>query len=88
MPYVQQNVRDFYDPVLDELIQKLTMVDTPPGDLNYIVSRLLGAAYKQHPSYETVNLLIGALTCAALEFYARIARPHEHVKHMVNGDVY
>lgn len=39
-------------------------------------------------SYQTINACIGALECAKLELYRRIAAPYENQKIVDNSDVY
>lgn len=62
---------------------------TKGGELNYQISKLLNdfVAMKQL-NYSTINEAIGALECAKLEFYARVARPYEELKAKANGEIY
>jgi hypothetical protein len=39
-------------------------------------------------SYKNINQAIGALECAKLELYRRVAAPYEDKKALINGDVY
>lgn len=59
------------------------------GELNYQISRLLNdfIAMKQL-NYAAINEAMGALECAKLEFYARVARPYEELKAKQNGEVF
>jgi hypothetical protein len=67
-----------------------------PGELNYKLTRecvhYMDAQTKSsgmaEPSYAIIAEAIGALECAKLELYARIARPYEDRKRVENGDVY
>ena len=60
-----------------------------PGDLNYEITALMDK-YIQGVglSYQTINNLVGALDCAKMELYRRIAAPYEDIKIRENGDVY
>lgn len=59
------------------------------GEINYLVSCLISEFFAlKGTNYETINTAIGALECAKLELYRRIAAPYEDVKLAENGDVY
>ena len=60
-----------------------------PGEVNFLVTALLDECIKVWGlSYGTVNSLVGALECAKLELYRRVAAPYEDVKIKENGDVF
>lgn len=62
---------------------------TQPGQLNYCVSVLMDDYIeKTGLNYKTLNDLVGALECAKMELYRRIAIPYENKKIEDNGDVY
>lgn len=62
---------------------------TKGGELNYQVSKLLNDFVAMKGlSYATVNEFIGALECAKLEAYRRLAAPYEDQKARDNGEVY
>ena len=59
------------------------------GELNYLVTRLCDAfLMRTGLSYKNINQAIGALECAKLELYRRVASPYEDRKAIQNGDVY
>ncbi len=60
------------------------------GELNYLISRLIDAylARADGVRYARLNEAVGALECAKLELYRRIAAPYEDAKRAQNGDVY
>ena len=62
------------------------------GELNYCLTQLcldyLDTHWKTREKYEAINQVIGALECAKLEFYRRLAAPYEDKKIKENGDVY
>lgn len=60
------------------------------GELNFVITSLV-LDYVQglsHTSYASINDVIGALECAKLELYRRLAAPYEDKKIEENGDVY
>jgi hypothetical protein len=81
MPYVTEEAR-----------KRLDQGGKPEsaGELNYAITRivddyLLG---KGGIRYAHLNEVIGALECAKLELYRRVAAPYEDQKIMETGDVY
>jgi hypothetical protein len=63
---------------------------TSSGELNFaITSLVLDYVNGIRPlSYSSINDAIGALECAKLELYRRLASPYEDKKIKENGDVY
>jgi hypothetical protein len=61
-----------------------------PGELNYAITRLVDEYLidKGPMRYAHVNEVIGAMECAKLELYRRIAAPYEDRKIAEMGDVY
>lgn len=58
------------------------------GELNYCVTRLMIEYCHDNLSYDDINDVIGAVECAKMEFYRRVAIPYENKKMKENGDVY
>jgi len=60
------------------------------GELNYAITRLVDdfLARKGGLRYAQLNEVIGALECAKLELYRRLAAPYEDQKLSETGDVY
>lgn len=80
MPYVKQTQRQF----LAEGCSPLTS-----GELNYLITETVWLFMRERGiTYDTINTCIGALECAKLELYRRIAAPYETDKQRDNGDVY
>lgn len=80
MPYLEKAVRAS----LEE-----GRVPGEAGELNYLVTKLCDAfLMKTGLSYKNINQAIGALECAKLELYRRIASPYEDDKARLNGEVY
>lgn len=81
MPYIPQYRRA-------EILSRAMDPETP-GDINYLISALCNAFLATAGvNYTNVNTLVGALECAKLELYRRIAVPYEDEKIRANGDVY
>lgn len=60
-----------------------------PGALNFLITREIKDYLDTHGlSYQTINDIIGALSCCQQEFYRRVAVPYEEEKIKINGDVY
>lgn len=59
-----------------------------PGELNYLISKMINSYLQDRVSYTSINEVIGVLECAKLELYRRIAAPYEDKKLKANGDVY
>lgn len=82
MPYIHTFRRKDIEPVCSDDAN-----DT--GELNFQITCLLQEYLSAHgTSYATINDIMGALEAAKLEFYRRIAAPHEDRKIGENGDVY
>lgn len=78
MPYIKEQDRRFAknNPV-------------GPGELNFSITHLIDRYLRREGvCYSTLNEVIGALECAKLELYRRIAAPYEDRKIQENGDVY
>ena len=88
MPYIKQARRKKLDPKFMSLIEHIEYNDITAGDLNYIITRIIYAIWHRGSNYETINSIVGALDCAKLEFYRRIAAPYEDIKIEENGNVY
>lgn len=81
MPYITLDARTRLD--------KGAKPETP-GELNYAITRLVDEYLIQKGGirYTHVNEVIGALECAKLELYRRVAAPYEDQKLSETGDVY
>jgi hypothetical protein len=59
------------------------------GDLNYTITHLLIEYWQSCGSrYQQINDIIGALECAKLEFYRKLASKYEDQRVLQNGEVY
>lgn len=61
-----------------------------PGELNYVITQVCDDYIASYGGvrYMVLNEVIGALECAKLEMYRRLAVPYEDQKLAENGDVY
>ena len=80
MPYIKQERRD-----------AIASGDAPKdaGELNFALTSIVDK-YLQNKGlrYAHINEVVGALECAKLELYRRIAIPYEDQKIKESGDVY
>jgi len=86
MPYIDNEQRVKIDPLVEQLRDILSSM----GDLNYTITRLCDAylSTEEGIRYSRLNDLVGALECAKLELYRRVAAPYEDKKAQENGDAY
>lgn len=64
-----------------------TQIKTP-GELNYAITEIILDYADNHPGYQGINDVLGALEGAKLEFYRRYVAKYEDEKIQENGDVY
>lgn len=85
MPYIIPQRRPQLDP-----LGKVSKAQNA-GELNFQITRIVDAYLEDAVvplNYADINEAIGALECAKLELYRRIAVPYEDEKRATNGDVY
>lgn len=87
MPYIKPEQRTPLDPLIDQLCAALP-AENFAGNLNYVVSRLCAGLLARRKNYASINEIVGALECAKLELYRRVASPYEDTKITENGDVF
>lgn len=89
MPYIKQDRRKSIDEVLDPLLDSIRHSQSlvEPGDLNYIITRLIQSYLVIKTNYTRINDVIGVLEAAKMELYRRTAAPYEDEKISKNGDV-
>ena len=86
MPYINKEARNKLSAIKLEYF--IHLVDSP-GELNYLITRLIMAYIKDHgKSYTTMNEVIGVLECCKSELYRRVISSYESEKCAENGDVY
>lgn len=80
MPYIDAGVRESLDGGRKAM---------KGGELNYQISVLLNDFLAMKGlSYATINEFIGALECAKLEAYRKVAADYEDLKEIHNGTVW
>ena len=90
MPYIHPESRRMLDNTINNLIaclERHTALEISVGELNYVVTCLVFAKWRNNTSYSTGNAIIGMLECAKTEFYRRHLAPYEDEKIKQNGDV-
>jgi hypothetical protein len=80
-------------PYITEDEKSMLALGQPPttvGQLTYAITRECNAFMHGRGAtrFTTIAWVMGALFCAALEFYRRRAVPYEETKIAANGDVY
>lgn len=86
MPYITKPKRDTFP--ADKINYLANCVDSP-GELNYLLSQIVGAVLRRWgKSYTSINAIVGVLACLSLELYRRVASPYEDEKCKENGDVW
>ena len=85
MPYITQEERDKIDPLLEPLLNSELLY--MPGNLNYIISRVIHEYISHGICYSILNGAIGVLECAKLELYRIICAPYEDKKRTINGTI-
>ena len=80
-------------PYIDEVARRRLADGGVPescGELNYAITRLVDEYLVRAGGvrYAHINEVIGALECAKLELYRRVAAPYEDAKIEDSGDVY
>ena len=88
MPYIEKKGRDYWDPKITDLREEIERVSPEPGDMNYIITKLLIAWVKDKLKYAKICMVMGTLICVMFEFYRRVAVPYEQKKIDENSDVY
>ena len=84
MPYIKQDDRKLFDEHIDKIAEHLLTL----GELNYCITRICHKWIENRGlRYNSINDVMGALECAKMEAYAKIARPYEEDKIVENGDV-
>ncbi len=81
MPYIKQERRE-------AILAGAAPQDA--GELNFAITVLVDDYLKNKGGikYSYLNEVVGALDCAKLELYRRLAAPYEDKKIEENGDVY
>jgi len=95
MPYIKPEEREFYDNLIENIIDQIFLFGISEfdrndwkGHLNYIISRLCHEVIKKRGlRYHTCNDVIGVLECIKQELYRTVIAPYEDRKRSENGPV-
>ncbi len=87
MPYIDQHRREALAAPIFKLQYELERLGFEEGDLNYVISRLVGFYFQQRRRYFTIARIRGVLANVAEEFYRRMAAPYEDAAIRKNGDI-
>ena len=91
MPYIESSVRPRLDQVAAKAVKELCVHVNGgyhPGELNYVLTKILVGIWQRNHSYRDIALFTGVLENVKQEFYRRVATPYEEKKREENGDVY
>lgn len=87
MPYIKPEDRKKWNDIIyaiEAIVQNIPP-DKLDGELNYLISRIMGQSYT--PGYFNYNRCIGLLECIKQEFYRKKVAPYEDKKIQENGDL-
>ena len=87
MPYIKDDRRAKIDTHVSEVISALRELGWNEGDMNYAISRIVGAAFEEEMRYHTIARVTGVLSNVATEFERRCVAPYEEAACQANGDV-
>lgn len=87
MPYIAPDRRYKFDPSIEELQHQLQELGNVEGDLNYVISRLIGSAFQNETRYHVIARVRGVLKDVGDEFYRRLGGPYEDQAIANNGDI-
>lgn len=86
MPYISIGNRMALDPIIDGLVKRLGAIECRPGDLNYVVTRLVLETLN-HDDYHSLSDCVRVLRDAADEIQRRLLGPYEDGAIKRNGDL-
>lgn len=87
MPYLKETDRNSVD--VNIAMLGIDFIPQNGAELNFVVSTLVNNYLQKNGlNYANVQEMIGALDCAKMEIYRRIAGPYEDQKIEENGDVF
>ena len=93
MPYIKKELRDRLDPYVDQVRAEIncSISKDKPGMRNYSITRIVCETVRvSHSgpwSYDDVERVRAAFSCASAEVYRRVAGPKEDQAAKYNGDM-
>jgi hypothetical protein len=88
MPYIEEKERPPIDLHLEPIINMIADCQLSPGDLNYIITRIVIAEVAGNARYASYEAMLGRLEAVKLEWWRRVMVPYEDRKRDQNGDVF
>jgi len=85
MPYIPPNQRPRLDTVVHQLEAARSL---SPGEMNYLITRLLMVWLPVDPGYADYSRVRAVLQDISDEFYRRLMIPFEDYKIALNGDAF
>lgn len=82
MPYIKQEPRHYLDSII------CRFGDLNPGEIAYVITKLLLKLIGKTPHYALYATAFGILETVKMEFYRREVGGYEDEKIQQNGDVY
>ena len=83
MPYIRKGLRGVFDHQIDALINVINQ----PGELTYVVYRLMRGFIGTEKNYFRLATCVGAMFLCIMEFTRRVVFPYEDKKIHDNGEV-
>ncbi len=93
MPYIPQEDRTAYDPLIEPLAEALRaqQTDRRKGHANYVITQIMRKAWgvdcAENESYSNYADIIGTMECAKQELYRRWVADYEDKAIVKNGDL-
>lgn len=88
MPYIKKENKQTWEKGINQLIASMEVSGVTPGDLNYIITKLVhGYVATKGKNYTHLNDVKGVFAAASDEFTRRVVNPYEDQKIQENGDL-
>ena len=88
MLYIKQEARKDLDAPVYTLIRLIDKDYHAPGNLTYVLTKLLLGFLGEQYTFADIAETLGALEATKLELYRRTVAPYENEKIKQNGDVF
>jgi hypothetical protein len=87
MPYIDQDSRKKYDLHIDQINKKFEQLGFNPGDIVYVMFRMVKFWWYKEPKFVTINSIRGVLNSTSVEFDRIVANPYEDQAMDRNGNI-
>lgn len=88
MPYIDQNSRHVLKQYIENLENVLALGGHKPGNLNYVITKLVLAHWNHDQCYATIAHITGVLNDVKTEFERQVVAKYEDEKIEQNGPIY